>query len=88
MNGPEQPFLKNTSRWMPLYYLDNEDWHLWNRGTIIDSVNLYKAKYSKNTILPYAFFLTSNRVAKGWGWDFGQNLSNCQATDQVENLEI
>ena len=22
------------------------------------------------------FFLTSNRVAKGWGWDFGQNLSN------------
>ena len=93
MNGPEQPFLKNTSWWMPLYYLDKEDWHLWNGDTIIDSVNLYKAKSSKNTCERVSFCLThfslqSNRVAKGWGWDFGQNLSNCQATDQAENLEI
>ena len=29
-----------------------------------------------------------DEVAKGWGWDFGQNLSNCQAIDQAENLEI
>ena len=42
----------------------------------------------KSSILPYAFFLISNRAAKGWGWEFGQNLSNCQATDQAENLEI
>ena len=29
----------------------------------------------------------SNLVAKGWSWDLGQNLSNCQATRQAENIE-
>ena len=28
-----------------------------------------------------------NLVAKGWGWNAGQNLSNCQATRQAENFE-
>ena len=28
-----------------------------------------------------------NLAAKGWGWDLGQELSNCQATRQVENFE-
>ena len=89
LNVPEQPFLKNTSRWPLQYYLDKEDWHLWNGDKIIDSANLYIAKsLKKHSILPYALFLINNRVAKGWGWDFGQNLSNCQATDQAENLEI
>ena len=92
MNGPEQPFLKNTSRWLLQYYLDKEDWHLWNGDKIIDLVNLYIAKSLKNTCerVPFClthFFLISNRVAKGWDWDFGQNLSNCHATDQAENLE-
>ena len=28
-----------------------------------------------------------NLVAKGWVWDLGQNLSNCQATRQAKNFE-
>ena len=28
-----------------------------------------------------------NLVAKGWDWDLGQNLSNCQATRQAEIFE-
>ena len=28
-----------------------------------------------------------NLIAKNWGWDLGQNLSNCQATRQDENFE-
>ena len=28
-----------------------------------------------------------NLVAQGWGREFGQKLSNCQATSQSENLE-
>ena len=28
-----------------------------------------------------------NLAAKGWGWDLGQELSNYQATRQVENFE-
>ena len=43
---------------MPQYYLDKEDWHLWNGDTIIDSVNLYKAKSSKNTSERVPFCLT------------------------------
>ena len=35
----------------------------------------------------HIFFLISNWVGKSWGWDFGQNLSKCQAADQSENLE-
>ena len=89
MNVPEQPFLKNTSRWLFQYYLGKEDWHLWNGDIITDSVSLYIAKsLKKSSIVPYTFFLIGNRVAKGWGWDFGQNLSNCKATDKAENLEI
>ena len=70
---------------------------IWIRRTdiydkIIDLVNLYIVKSLKNTceIVPFClahFFLISKRVAKSWGWDFGQNLSSCQATDQSENLE-
>ena len=28
-----------------------------------------------------------NLVAKGWGWDLGQNPSKYQATRQTENFE-
>ena len=92
MNGLEQPFLKDTSRWLLQYYLDKEDWHLWNEDKIIDLVNFYIAKSMKNTFesVPFClthFFLISNRVAKSWDWGFGQNLSNGQATDQAENLK-
>ena len=58
LNDPEQPFLKNTSRWIPQYYLDKEDWHLRNGDAIIDSVNLYKAKSSKNICERVPFCLT------------------------------
>ena len=57
MNGSEQPFLRNTSRWLFQYYLDKEDWHLGNGDKTIDSVDLYVAKSLKNTVKEFHFAL-------------------------------